>query len=710
MSSPDDKTVIGTRSSTRLPDQPGAAEGMDPERTIVVQKPAPDENRHHALPAGTRIAEFEIVGLIGEGGFGIVYLAWDTQLRRNVALKEYMPTALASRVGIAEVAVKSQRHEETFRAGMKSFINEAQLLAQFDHHSLVKVYRFWEANGTAYMVMPYYDGITLREELRKRDAPPDEAWLRALLKPLLEALAVLHRAQCFHRDIAPDNIMLLKQGGRPLLLDFGAARRVIGDMTQALTVILKPGYAPVEQYAEVPSMKQGPWTDLYALAAVVYFAIVGKTPPPSVGRLMGDACVPLATAAAGRYPDTFLQAIDHALAVRPEDRPQNVSALAAELGIPIQIDDAEQDDDATVVPDNGDAGRSRTAALNPSSQAASGGAASRGGSGDARAPMGTAATAGTVGVQGAPGTQGGAARSGGATGTVGGSSSVGPMDGQGSGKRPTFIVAAVVCVVALGALGGWFALRPSAPSTAPGGSHAVSSPPAAALAASGATPPAAAPSAAASAPPEQTATPASAPLASTGAPASADTGEPGAPPAAVIPPWSAASEFDRIATLADPSIHVFAALRSRTARIDKDYLQFRITSSLAGYAYVFMVDSGGQYLQLFPNDYDKNNAVSAGQTLSLPRAKWQMVAAAPTGPNHFLVIVSPVPRDFSAGGIQSGQVFATFPADAQREAAARRTPTYSPFAGKPNCAAGASTCPDKFGAATFTIDIVKSSG
>lgn len=697
MSSPDDKTVIGSRSSS-LPGQQGAAEGMDPERTIVVQKPAPDENRHHALPVGTRIAEFEIVGLIGEGGFGIVYLAWDTQLRRNVALKEYMPTALASRVGIAEVSVKSQRHEETFRAGMKSFINEAQLLAQFDHHSLVKVYRFWEANGTAYMVMPYYDGVTLREELRTRDAPPDEAWLRALLKPLLEALAVLHRAQCFHRDIAPDNIMLLKHGGRPLLLDFGAARRVIGDMTQALTVILKPGYAPVEQYAEVPSMKQGPWTDLYALAAVVYFAIVGKTPPPSVGRLMGDACVPLATAAAGRYPDTFLQAIDHALAVRPEDRPQNVAALAAELGIPIQIDDAAQDADVTVPPpDNDDARRSRTTALHPSSDVASGGAASRAGSGDSRAPTGTA------------GAGGGAARSvatTGAAGTAGTSSTIGPIDGQRTGKRPALIAAAVVCVVALGALGGWFALRPSAPSTVPGGSHAVSSPPVATLAASGSTPAATA----ATAPPEQPATTASAPLASTSAPASSVTSEPGAPPAAVIPPWSAASEFDRIATLADPSIHVFAALRSRTARIDKDYLQFRITSSLAGYAYVFMVDSGGQYLQLFPNDYDKNNTIAAGQTLSLPRAKWQMVAAAPTGPNHFLVLVSPVPRDFSASGIQSGQVFATFPADAQRDAAARRTPTYSPFAGKPNCAAGASTCPDKFGAATFTIDIVKSSG
>ena len=124
-------------------------------------------------------------------------------------------------------------------------------------------------------------------------APPDEEWLRELLEPLTEALAVIHAEQCFHRDIAPDNVILLKGSQRPLLLDFGAARRVIGDMTQALTVILKPGYAPVEQYAEVPGMKQGPWTDVYALAAVVYYAIIGKTPPTSVGRLMNDNYVPL---------------------------------------------------------------------------------------------------------------------------------------------------------------------------------------------------------------------------------------------------------------------------------------------------------------------------------------------------------------------------------------------------------------------------------
>ena len=194
--------------------------------------------------------------MLGEGGFGIVYLAWDHSLERRVALKEYMPAALAARSGATQVQVKSARHQDTFDLGRKSFVNEAKLLAQFDRPSLVKVYRFWEANGTAYMVMPFYEGITLKDKLRSMGSPPGEEWLMGLLAPLTEALAVVHAESCYHRDIAPDNVILLNATGKPLLLDFGAARRVIGDMTQALTVILKPGYAPIEQYAEAPGMSR----------------------------------------------------------------------------------------------------------------------------------------------------------------------------------------------------------------------------------------------------------------------------------------------------------------------------------------------------------------------------------------------------------------------------------------------------------------------
>ncbi|MBK8386710.1 MAG: hypothetical protein IPL11_14165, partial [Candidatus Accumulibacter sp.] len=143
---------------------------------------------------------------------------------------------------------------------------------------------------------------------------------------------VIHHDNCFHRDIAPDNILLLADG-RPLLLDFGAARRVIGDRTQALTVILKPGYAPLEQYAEDPHVKQGAWTDIYALAAVVYNAITCRPPMASVARSINDTMVPLSKAAAGRYSTAFLQAMDRALAVRPEDRPRSVAEFRALLAV-----------------------------------------------------------------------------------------------------------------------------------------------------------------------------------------------------------------------------------------------------------------------------------------------------------------------------------------------------------------------------------------
>ncbi|HEX3139875.1 MAG TPA: serine/threonine-protein kinase, partial [Rhizobacter sp.] len=285
----------------------------------------------NALPAGTRLAEFELLSVIGEGGFGIVYLAHDHSLSRQVAIKEYMPSELAERTQALTVSVRSERHAETFATGLRSFINEARLLAQFDHPCLLKVYRFWEAHGTAYMVMPFHAGITLGRSLKQSQSPADEAWLRDLLRHLLDALEQMHEARCYHRDISPDNI-LIQPDGRPLLLDFGAARRVIGDMQRALTVILKSGYAPVEQYGEMPDMKQGAWTDLYALGAVMHFAITGQTPQPAVQRFLADKYQPLAQRAANRYSPGFLRAIDRALAVHPKDRPQSAAEMRALLG------------------------------------------------------------------------------------------------------------------------------------------------------------------------------------------------------------------------------------------------------------------------------------------------------------------------------------------------------------------------------------------
>ncbi|CAN5782681.1 hypothetical protein BH11PSE13_BH11PSE13_06350 [soil metagenome] len=286
------------------------------------------EFAEHALPDGTLIEGFRIVRSIGEGGFGIVYLAWDAALERHVAIKEYMPTSLAVRGNPSlEVSMRSDRHRGTFDAGLKSFVNEARLLARFDHPALVKVFRFWEGNRTAYMAMPFYEGPTLKATLAAAGNTVSEPQLRAWMDPLLDALTVLHREHCYHRDISPDNILLTTAG--PVLLDFGAARRVISDMTQALTAVLKPGFAPIEQYGG--ELQQGPWTDLYALAGVVHYAITGRAPTASVVRVVSDTLQPLAVTQAGKYSDSFLRAIDAALSVRPEARPQDVAAFRALL-------------------------------------------------------------------------------------------------------------------------------------------------------------------------------------------------------------------------------------------------------------------------------------------------------------------------------------------------------------------------------------------
>jgi serine/threonine protein kinase len=287
------------------------------------------------LQAGSRVAEFEIGRLVGQGGFGAVYEAWDTELLRVVAVKEYLPMSLSMRRADGAVVPLSERTRETFDRGMRSFINEARLLAQFDHPSLLKVYRFWQERGTAYMVMPLYRGATLGETLEALHGGADEAWLLRLMDGVTKALALMHDGNCYHRDISPDNIILLEGSGRPVLLDFGAARRVIADKTQVITAILKPDYAPVEQYAKLTDMSQGPWTDVYALAAVMHVAITGHTPPPSVARLLADNYARLANneALRARYSQRFLSAIDYGLGVRPESRPQSMSELRKALGL-----------------------------------------------------------------------------------------------------------------------------------------------------------------------------------------------------------------------------------------------------------------------------------------------------------------------------------------------------------------------------------------
>lgn len=287
-----------------------------------------------ALPLGTRFGEMEIVRVLAVGGFGIVYLARDHALDRDVAIKEFLPSHLVCRGEGCEVTVRSLNHATTFALALESFVDEAKLLAKFSHPAMVKVHSSWKANGTAYMAMPYLRGPTLWQLRRSMTQPPTEVWLRSIVDPLLEALQLLHVERIYHRDVAPDNV-ILSGAGLPVLLDFGAARRLIGDRTQLLTAVVKPHYAPIEQYAEATRLRQGPWTDLYALSSLVVFLLEGKPPPASTARSIHDDMHLLAERRFPGISHSFLSAIDWGLAVRPEDRPQDVAAFRRALQGPV---------------------------------------------------------------------------------------------------------------------------------------------------------------------------------------------------------------------------------------------------------------------------------------------------------------------------------------------------------------------------------------
>jgi serine/threonine protein kinase len=284
-----------------------------------------------ALPAGTQLEEYVIRSVVGEGGFGIVYLAQDTLLDRDVAIKEYLPGALAGRnAGSTLVSVRTSSNQDQFARGLKRFVNEAHILARFRHPGLVAVLRFIEANGTAYMVMPYYRGKTLREMVQAGYRVKTTEELFSVLLPVLEGLAQIHSVSCYHLDISSDNIIILENGA-PVLLDFGAARHTLGTNTPSSTIILKPGFAPIEQYTQVDGLELGPWTDIYAVSTVAYLIVTGTMPTISVARAVRDPVTPLSNFAQPGLSADVLKVLEVGMAIEPGNRPQTVGAFADAL-------------------------------------------------------------------------------------------------------------------------------------------------------------------------------------------------------------------------------------------------------------------------------------------------------------------------------------------------------------------------------------------
>lgn len=277
------------------------------------------------LPSGTHLGNYNLISVLGQGSFGITYLARDTTLDRDIAIKEYLPTSLALRENGTDVFPRSTEVTDEFIWGRERFLDEARTLAKLSRApAIVRVYDFLRANGTVYMVMALAEGETLEQRLR-RDGHLTSEGIERLLSSLLGGLEAVHAMGFLHRDIKPANIVLDAED-RPTLIDFGASRAEMAERTAAMTAIFTASYAAVEQFT---SSKQGPWTDIYGLSATLYHAIVGHVPPSAIDRVLDDSYEPLKRLQPSGFRFGLLAGIDAGLAVRATDRPQSIAKWRA---------------------------------------------------------------------------------------------------------------------------------------------------------------------------------------------------------------------------------------------------------------------------------------------------------------------------------------------------------------------------------------------
>ncbi len=283
-----------------------------------------------ALKPGTPLANRYLVGrVLGQGGFGVTYVALDSQTQSRVAIKEYLPMELAIRdPETSTLYLNSEEQKEDFEFGKQQFLEEARTLMEFvGNEHIVRIHNHFEQNGTAYFAMEYVEGIDLKNFLLQRGAPLPVHEANRILLPIMEALQWVHSKGIVHRDISPDNIMITK-GGSAKLIDFGAARYSTGEKSKSLDVVLKHGYAPVEQYSR--RGRQGPFTDVYSMAATYYYAITGKVPQDAVDRMSEDELIPPSEHGA-RIRESTEQVLLKALAVNASDRYPTMNAFYSAL-------------------------------------------------------------------------------------------------------------------------------------------------------------------------------------------------------------------------------------------------------------------------------------------------------------------------------------------------------------------------------------------
>ncbi|MCB1826498.1 MAG: protein kinase [Candidatus Competibacteraceae bacterium] len=293
--------------------------------------------RANALPSDYMLDEYRIDSILGAGGFGVTYKALDTHLRTWVAIKEYFPVEWSFRDSdgvtvYANTQGQSSQNDgqiSDYVWGLERFLDEARVLAQIQHPYVVRVKRYFRAHGTAYIVMDYEEGEPLSAVLQDGETL-DEEEIRGLLEDVLPALRAVHEQGYLHRDIKPANLYLRASDHRVILIDFGAARGAVGRQSKSVTSLVTPGYSPPEQYT-TRNERYGTWTDIYALAAVLYRCVTGHPPVEAAERLLDDHLQPATEVGAGRYSTNLLRVIDRALAVRPELRFRTVAEMQAAL-------------------------------------------------------------------------------------------------------------------------------------------------------------------------------------------------------------------------------------------------------------------------------------------------------------------------------------------------------------------------------------------